>query len=62
MITGSSITTGYASTAESWTVYYPSQISVGTSIVSPPQVITTPDTVISDYQSPSGVSCLSLLV
>lgn len=52
-VTGTNIA-GYT-TADSWPIYYPNNITVGTAIVSQPQIITTPDTVIADYQSPSGV-------
>jgi len=43
-------------TADSWSTYFPYQISSGTAIISQPQIVSVPDPVpTADYQSPSGV-------
>ena len=55
-MTGSATTSasGYLTTTDSWITYYPNDLG-GTSIVSPIQINTPSPTVVSDYESPSGI-------
>ena len=57
-MTGTTASTSYASgyiTTDAWTAYYPNSINQGTTIISPLQISTPTPSVVSDYESPSGI-------